>query len=294
MGQIIGFIIILALITGGLVSTGADPVLAALPFELALIGGAALATLLIANAPAIALDAVRGLGLAVRGSRWRRDDHADLLATLHGLLSVQRRSGAVGLERALENPAEAPLFQGATRLLQDTDALAQLTDGLRLLGLGQAGAARIGEQMSRALAAAHHRRMQAVGALQTMADALPALGIVAAVLGIMKTMSAIDQSDAVIGAMIATALLGTFLGVFLAYGLVGPLANRFGQVVEEELLAMEVIEAALAAAADGAAPRLAVETARACLPAALRPADDELEARLSAAPVLTLPARNAA
>ncbi len=294
MGQVIGFIIILALIAGGLYSTGAEPVLAALPFELALIGGAAFATLLIANAPAIALDAVRGLGLAVRGSRWRAGDHADLLAVLHRLLSAQRRGGAVGIEADLDAPATSPLFEAAPRLLGDAEALSLLTDGLRLIGLGQAGADRVPDQLSRTISSIHHRRMQAVAALQTVADALPALGIVAAVLGIMKTMSAIDQSDAVIGAMIATALLGTFLGVFLAYGLLGPLANRFGQVVEEELLAMDVIEAALVAAAGGAAPRLAVETARASLPASLRPDEAALDRRLDTAAILRGPAAKAA
>ncbi|MEM7766086.1 MAG: MotA/TolQ/ExbB proton channel family protein [Pseudomonadota bacterium] len=294
MSQIAGFILILALITMGLVSTGATAVLTALPFELALIGGAAFATLLIGNAPAISWEALRGLALAVTGSRWRRADHAALLAVLHRALTLHRKKGALGLEADLEDPENSALFQAAPRLLKDADARTQLCEALRLMGMGQGGVARVDDQLQRAIDTTHHRRMQAVSALQTVADALPALGIVAAVLGIIKTMTAIDESDAVIGAMIATALLGTFLGVFLAYGLVGPLANRFGQVVEEELGALEVIAVAVSAVASGSPPRVAVETARTSLPPALRPSDADMDGRLHEAAPLHLVRKSAA
>ncbi|MEM0985352.1 MAG: MotA/TolQ/ExbB proton channel family protein [Pseudomonadota bacterium] len=286
MGQIIGFLLMLALITGGVISTGATPVLAALPFELGLIGGTALAALLIGNAPSIAGDALRGLGLAVTGSRWKRADFTALLGALHGTLTLVRRGGAPAIDAVFEAPEGSEMLRRATRLLEDRDAMNLLEESARHLAAGSLDrpmqAHQLADQMQRTVAAAHHRRMQAVGALQSMADALPALGIVAAVLGIIKTMTAIDESEAVIGAMIATALLGTFLGVFLAYGLVGPLANRFAQVVDEELLALDVIEAVISAAAGGSAPRLAIEAGRNALPLALRPDDAAIDAALSA------------
>jgi len=281
MSQLIGFFIVIALIAGGLVSTGADAVIAALPFELALIGGAALGTLLIGNAPSVTREALKGMALAITGGRWRREDYAALLGLLHRLIVTQRRGGALALEADIETPSASPVFAKVPRLLADTDALAQLCDAFRLRAMGRADAGQLEEQLYRSIDQASARRMRAVGALQTVADALPALGIVAAVLGIIKTMAAIDQSNAVIGAMIATALLGTFLGVFLAYGLVGPLANRFEQVIEEELAAMEVIALALTADARGEPPRVAMETARMAIPPALQPSAADVDAALS-------------
>ena len=275
MTQIAGLFLLAALIVGAFATIGAEPVLAALPFELALIGGTALATLLIANSRDTVVAALTGLGHAIRGSRWTRAAHGDLLAVLVALLSRLRREGPIALEAELEEPAGAPMFQQAPQLRADGRVLGFLVEVARHHALpgGQTVASDQVRLLRQRLIADRRRAAQA---LHAVADALPALGIVAAVLGIIKTMGAIDQSTEVIGTMIATALLGTFLGVFLSYGLVGPLAARFEQVIEEDARALDVIAAAFEGHARGLSPSLAGEFARTPLPPHLRPDPTEL------------------
>ena len=281
--QLVGLVLVLVLVTGGLLAAGSPAVFATLPMELALIGGAALGTLLIANSADTARQAVVGLGRALLGGRWRKRDHCDLLVLLHEVLRRIRRSGHVGIEADIEHPEGSELFNRAPQLMRDPPARALLCDTVRLMGMDFLDARMTGQQMDQAIDAAVGQRMRAVGALQAMADALPAFGIVAAVLGIIKTLGAIDQSTAVIGAMIASALMGTFLGVFLAYGLVSPLANRFAEVIEEEAVAMDLIRTVLSAHVDGRAPAAAVEAGRSLLPATLQPTPEDMNHAIQAA-----------
>jgi len=277
MTQILGFVLILALIVAGLAATGADAVLTALPFELMFIAGTAAATLLIANDATTARAARPGLVRAVRGPRWQATDHRDLLAVLHELSRRVRRTGHVAVEADIEAPADSRLLQSAPQLQADQDALALLCSALRVMAIDLSDGRRASEQMARTIDQVMERRMRAARALHTLADALPALGIVAAVLGIVKTMTAIDESTAVIGAMIASALLGTFLGVFLAYGLVGPMAARLSQIIEEDGAALEVIEVFLNAHTEGASPAICSELARSAIPAQHLPAAEDLD-----------------
>lgn len=283
MPQLLGFVLVLALVTGALVSVSAGPVLAALPWELALIGGTALGTLLIANGPDVSRGALVGLWLAIRGPRWREADFTALLVVLSDLMRRARQGGVIAIEADIETPAESDTIQRAPRLVADRQACRTLCDAFRLMALDPSRPERVDLHLERSLEQAGLARMRPVQALHTVADALPALGIVAAVLGIIKTMGAIDQSTAIIGAMIATALMGTFLGVFLAYGLVGPLATRFGQVVERELVALEVIAAAVSAHARGTPPSVAIELARSVIPVDAQPPAGRLDHALQAA-----------
>ncbi|MEO0466854.1 MAG: motility-associated protein [Pseudomonadota bacterium] len=276
MTQLLGFILILGLVIAGLAATGAQAVLSALPFELMFIGGTALATLLIANDKATAWAAISGLGRAVRGPQWTKTDYQDLLGVLHELSRRLRRGGHVAIETDVETPEDSPLIQSAPKLAADTDALAVLSSALRLMAIDLSNSQRAREQMARGIQQILDRRMRAASALHTLADALPALGIVAAVLGIVKTMTAIDESTAVIGVMIASALLGTFLGVFLAYGLVGPLAARLSQIIEEDGAALDVIEVFLNAHSDGALPGVCAELALSAIPPHLAPEPDQI------------------
>ena len=277
MTQIAGFFIVILVIGLGLLATGADGVLAALPFELMLIGGAAIGTLLIGNSPRVALSAMAGFGAAIRGSRWGREDYADLLSVLHELSRRVRRGGHVAIEADIEDPQNSALMARAPRLLSDTAACTLTCEAFRLMAMDLSDGKRAEAQMDRTVEVTAADRMRPVGALHTLADALPALGIVAAVLGIIKTMTAIDQSTAIIGAMIASALLGTFLGVFLAYGLVGPIASRYGQIVEEELAAMDVIRSFISAHLAGAPAGVALDIARAAIPPSVQPELSQLE-----------------
>lgn len=271
MLQFAGLVIVMLLIGGGLVLTGGPAALRALPFELALIGGAAIGTVLLGNSPDVAREAFSGFLRAFKGSKWKKADYADLFALTGGLMRDARRRGFVAIEADIEVPEESARFAAAPRILEDAPARSLICDAFRLMALDLSDPQRADQRMAEAIDGHLERRMKAVGALQTLADALPALGIVAAVLGIIRTMGSIDQEPAILGAMIGAALLGTFLGVFLAYGLVGPIAARYGQVVEEEAMFLDTIRTLLRNFAEGASPALALEMARTTLPPGLQP-----------------------
>jgi chemotaxis protein MotA len=281
--QLIGLVLVIALVFGGLVFTGGHMAMEALPLELALIGGAAVGTLVIGNSPAVAREAGAGVLKAFTGSKWTRDDYQSLLVLLGTLMRKARRGGFVSIESDIEDPLNSATF-AASPTLRDDDATRNLIcDAFRLMALDLSDPARAEAHMGEAIRQTLDRRMKAVAALHTVADALPALGIVAAVLGIIRTMGSIDQSPAVLGAMIGSALLGTFLGVFLAYGVVGPLAARFGQVVEDEAVMLDTARNTLAAFGSGIQPGICVELGRAAIPAELRPDAEALDRAQTAA-----------
>ncbi len=283
MTQFLGLLIVVLVVFGGLMASGGPAVLAALPLELGLICGAGLGTLMIGNSPGTARAALAGFAAALKGPKWQREDYSALLVTLHELTRRARKGGIIAIEDDIEAPAASELFQANPRLLADQDACDLICDSFRLLALDPSTRDGIDAQIDETVSTVVHERHRAVGALNTLADALPALGIVAAVLGIIKTMGVIDQSPAILGEMIAAALLGTFLGVFLAYGIVGPIATRFGQIVEEETQYLDQIRLVLSGYAKGLAPRTAIEIARAHLPVNLRPAMDGMDQDISAA-----------
>lgn len=283
MPQLIGLILVIALVFGGLALTGGRSVLHALPMELALIGGAALGTLLIGNTLSVAQAALYGFVSAFRGARWSRHDYTELLTLLSTLMRKARRGGFIAIEADIETPDASATFQSAPAVLADRGATLMICDAFRLMALDLSDARRAEDSMTRTLELNVDQRMKAVSALHTMADALPALGIVVAVLGIIRSMGAIDQSPAILGGMIATALLGTFLGVFLAYGIVGPVAARFGQIVEEEAQFLDTIRTVLSAYGQGLAPGVAIEMGRAAIPAAVQPDSETLEHAITAA-----------
>lgn len=283
MIQVIGFVIVMAVVFGGLMMSGGPAIMSALPFELALICGAAFGTLLIGNAPSVVRRAIGGFGVSIRGPKWKKADYTAMLQTLHELTRRARRGGIIAIEADIEAPKDSAVFQSNPRLLADDAATGLICDSFRLMALDPSAQANADIRIGETIAGIVEERQRAVGALHTLADALPALGIVAAVLGIIKTMGVIDQSPAILGAMIAAALLGTFLGVFLAYGLVGPVATRFGQVIEEEALYLDTIRNVISSYAEGLAPRTAVELARSALPLHLRPEITDMDQALTAA-----------
>lgn len=290
MFQLLGLLVVVAVIIGALIFSGSPAIMEALPFEIALIGGAAIGTLLIGNSPRVAGEAVKGMWKAITGPKWTRDDYTDLLTGMNELIRRARRGGIVSIEADIEEPHASPIFQNRPRLLSDDAARDLITDSFRLLSLNPGGKSPLQAHLSDAMSTIANARHRAVTALNTLADALPALGIVAAVLGIIKTMGVIDQSPEVLGPMIATALLGTFLGVFLAYGLVGPLAARFGEVIDEEMRYLDTICTLLTAYDDGHPPATAIELARSGLPPHLRPGLDALDTSMSTVQSLPRPA----
>lgn len=282
MIQVLGLITLVILVFGALLSAGSG-IMHALPLELTLIVGAAFGTLVIGNAPSVTAEALSGFWKTIRGSKWKQQDFVDLLILLHNLTRRARQGGLVAIEGDIERPESASSFQAAPRLLADKGVRSFICDTLRLMALDPSDHKRAEMMMTRSIERHVDTRMRAVSALHTVADALPALGIVAAVIGIIRTMTMIDQAPSVVGSLMAAALLGTFLGVFLAYGVVGPIATRFGQIVEEEEDLLQAAHAVLSAFASGVAPLTAIELGRLEAPESLHVTPDIISQALQKA-----------
>jgi chemotaxis protein MotA len=231
----------------------------------------------------VTAEALSGFWKVVRGAKWKQSDYVSLLVLLHGLTRRARQGGLIAIEDDIERPDEAQTFKAVPRILADKPTTALICDTFRLMALDLSNTRRANEAMERSIERHYETRMRAVNALHTVADALPALGIVAAVIGIIRTMGVIDQAPSVVGAMMAAALLGTFLGVFLAYGLVGPVATRFGQIIEEEERFLQTVRAVLSAYGEGLAPLTAIELGRAEVPDDIEISADDLARVLQAA-----------
>jgi len=273
------FAFLLACVFGSYVASGGSigVLTEALPFEMWTIGGAAVASFIMANSMH---DVKHFLGVAkkiVAGAAFRKGDYIDLLSLLYFLCRVANTKGNMALEAHIEKPEESPVFQKYPKILANHHASGIICDYLRMVGMNADDPNQIEDVMARELKKTLAEELHGAHALQNMADGLPALGIVAAVLGVIKTMSHIDQPPAVLGAMIGGALCGTFLGVLLAYGMAGPLASRLRTVVEEEAKYYEVIRAVLVTHLHGNAPQVSIESGRKMVPNEHMPTFQELE-----------------
>ena len=281
---LVGIAIVFVMVFGGYLAAGGKMaiILAALPFEMIMIGGAALGAFLIGNSLPAIKHTVRDLAKVFKGPRWRADDYRDLLCLLSELLRLGRQD-AVALEEHIETPGDSSIFAGYPRILADAEAVALICDTLRAGSMNyddphqveEVLEARMSENLQHALHPSH--------AMQTMADSLPALGIVAAVLGVIKTMGSIDQPPEVLGRLIAGALVGTFLGVFLAYGLVGPFAVRLRAIAEEDAAFYGLIRQVLVANLHAHPTNICIEVGRQNTPTHIRPSFSDLEEALRAA-----------
>lgn len=277
----VGMFVTMAMVFGGYILAGGKMgvITHALPFEMMMIMGAAIGSYLLSNDGHVLKHTVGGLVQAFKGPKWKESDHQDVLCLMYQLLRIAREN-PVALEQHIEHPEESTIFAAYPRLLADHDVVSLISDTLRSISLNYDDPYQVEEMISRRLAIMREERVHVPHALQTMADALPALGIVAAVLGVIKTMSSIDQPPEVLGKMIGGALVGTFLGVFLAYGFVAPLANRLGVVVKQDLGFYEVIKSVLIAGLHQHATNLCVEVGRQAIPEHVRPSFDTLETAL--------------
>jgi chemotaxis protein MotA len=273
------FVFLLACVFGSyIVSGGSIDVLAeALPFEMWTIGGAALASFAMANSMHDLKHSTAGFKKIFTGAAFSRIDYVDLLSLLYFLVRLASTKGNMALEPHIEKPEESAAFQKFPKVLANRFACAMICDYLRMVGMNADDPNQIEDVMARELKKTLNEELHGAHALQTMADALPALGIVAAVLGVIKTMSHIDRPPAILGAMIGSALCGTFLGVLLAYGLAGPFASRLKSVIEEEAKYYEVIRAVLVTHLHGNAPQVSVESGRKMVPNEHMPSFLELE-----------------
>jgi len=284
--QIIGIVLLFALVFGSFIISGGNMgvILEALPHEMMAIGGAGTAAFLISNSMTVIKATGGGMAKVFAGPKWKAADYRDLLSLLFLLTKMMKSKGVIALESHIERPTESTIFSRFPKVMKDHFAVDFICDTLRMMTMNLEDPHQVEDAMEKQLEKHHHEALAPAGALQTLADGLPALGIVAAVLGVIKTMGSITEPPAVLGAMIGGALVGTFLGVFLAYGLVGPFATRLQAVVDEEASYYRIIQAVLVAHLHGNAAQVSVEIGRGNVPSGAQPSFLELEEALGAIP----------
>lgn len=266
MLAIVGIIVLIVMVFGGFAFTGGNlgPVLHALPHEMLIIGGAGVGALIIGNS----VNDLKGLGSGVakvfKGPQYGKQDYLDCIFLVSKLMKMLKVEGPVAVEPHIEAPESSALFAEYPKLMKDSMLIHLITDTLRLVVVssGTLEPHAVEDVMDNAIKSHHHHNLKAAEGLQGLADALPALGIVAAVLGVVKTMGSIDKPPAILGGMIGSALVGTFLGVLLAYGLVGPFANRSKDVITADATIYEVVKQIIIASLHGHPQPLVIEAAR--------------------------------
>lgn len=281
MIAIVGIVIVLVMVFGGYLAAGGKftLIIKALPYELTMIGGAAIGAFVVGNDVAGIKHTLKETGKIFKGPKWKPADYKDLLCLLFELIRLQRQN-AVALEEHIENPDSSAIFQRYPKILKDHEAVELICDTLRAASMNYDDPHQVEEVLEKRLEALEHHALHPSHALQTMADGLPALGIVAAVLGVIKTMGSIDQPPEVLGKLIGGALVGTFLGVFLAYGIVGPFANKLKGIVEDEMHFYRLIREVLVANLHSHATNICIEVGRQNTPGHNRPTFSQLEEAL--------------
>lgn len=283
MFGMIGIAVIFIMVFGGYMLAGGKMgiIMKALPFEMIMIGGAALGAFLLSNDLATVKATGRDIGKVFKGPKWKPQDYRDLLCLLFELVRIAR-SSPIALEEHVENPHESTVFGKYPKIQHDHEAVDLICDTLRAASMNYDDPHQVEEVLEKRLEASHHHALVPSHALQSMADALPALGIVAAVLGVIKTMGSIDQPPEILGKMIGGALVGTFLGVFLAYGIVGPFAARVKAVIEEDAHFFALIREVLIANLHAHPTNICIEVGRQNTPHHIRPSFNEVEQALRA------------
>lgn len=272
----IGVAVLLVMVFGGFVITGGalGPVIEAVPHEMLIIGGAAVGATIAGNSKKELMALGRGISKIFKGPRYGKQDFLNAIFLVSRLMKMLRTDGPVAVEPHIEEPETSAIFAEYPNLLADQTLVHLICDTLRLVVIssGTLNPHAVEEVMDNALKTHHQETIQPADTLQNLADALPALGIVAAVLGVVKTMGSIDQPPTILGAMIGSALVGTFLGVLLAYGIVGPFANRARQVIEDDAAIYHVVKQIIIASLHGHPLPLVIEAARSGIGHANQPA----------------------
>ena len=277
---IIGFLVVILSVVGGYIASHGK--LAALwqPFELVIIGGAAFGAFLVSTPMKTVKETFSAAIGTLKGPRYQRQDYLDVLSLLYELLNKARRDGFMSLEEHVENPTNSPLFANYPKVMADHHLLDFITDCLRLMIGSNIEPHELEPLLELELEKHHHEVMAPSHALTKVADGLPGFGIVAAVLGIVITMGSIGGDIAEVGAHVAAALVGTFLGILLAYGFIGPLATAMEARAEQDARIYESVKTALLACLRGYNPKIALEFARKTVPSNLRPGFSEFEQHL--------------
>jgi chemotaxis protein MotA len=281
MVGVIGIITVFVMVFGGYLAAGGKMgiILKSLPFEMTMIIGAAVGAFLISNSTSEIKHTIKDLGKVFKGPKWKPEDYKDLLCMLFELIRLARQN-PVAIEEHIEAPESSSIFSCYPKIKSDKEAIALICDTMRSASMNYDDPHQVEEVLEKRMDANLHHAMHSSHALQTVADGLPALGIVAAVLGVIKTMASIDQPPEVLGKLIGGALVGTFLGVFLAYGMVGPFASKIKTVVEEDAHFYRLIREVLISNLHNHATNICIEVGRQNTPSNTRPSFSDLEVAL--------------
>lgn len=281
MLQIIGTLVVLGSTTVGFLWAGGHLLALWHPTEILIILGGALGAFLIGNPIKVVKTAFKDALSLPKGPRYKREDYLALLTLMYEILSKMRKEGVMSIEKEIENPHQSQLFKKYPRIVADHHMLEFITDCLRLISGGNMDPHELESLLEYELETHHKEAHESSHAVQKVSDALPGFGIVAAVLGIVNTMGALDGADtALIGHKVGAALVGTFLGILVAYGIVGPIASALEHRAHEEGKAFEVVKMALIASVRGYAPPVAIEFSRKLLFSDVRPTFADLETHL--------------
>ena len=280
---IIGYVIVMASVFGGFALAGGHLGALLQPVEVLMIVGAAFGAFVCGNSVKSVKATLGALPGLLKGSKYTKSLYMELMSLLYEILNKVRKEGLMSIERDIENPKESALFAKYPKVASDHHLLEFMTDYLRLMVSGNMNAFEIENLMDHEIETHHHEAEEPGHIIQKIADGLPAFGIVAAVMGVVHTMASVGLPPAELGKLIANALVGTFLGILLAYGVVGPLANLLEQRAQESSKILQCIKVTLLATLNGYAPSIAIEFGRKVLYSAERPTFSELEGHVKGA-----------
>ena len=277
MFSIIGILVVFGAVVGGFLMEKGSLLVLLQPAELVIIAGAALGTVLVGNPPYILKSILGGVMGVFTGSSFTRQRYLDTLKMLYDLFNLARRGGLAAIETDIEEPSKSKVFTAYPAVIKDHHVRNFICDTLRTASAGTVEPFDIDQMMELDMEVHHHDSSQPVAALSTVADSLPGLGIVAAVLGVVITMGALGGPPEEIGHHVAAALVGTFLGILMCYGLLGPIAGNMSKTADDENAYYHVLRVCMMAVIKGLAPILAVEVGRRAVPGHVRPSFQELE-----------------
>lgn len=281
---IIGLVVVLGSVIGGYMAGGGHLGVLWQPFEFLIIFGAGIGAFVVATGGPVLKLASGSIMKAITGAKYKRDDFLELMGVLYAVFRLAKTKGDLALESHVEKPDESTLFQNFPKFSGDHHAVEFLCDYLRLITLGTSNAHEVESVMDAELEIHHNELHTAQAALQTLADSFPALGIVAAVLGVIHTMGSITEPPEVLGHLIGGALVGTFAGILISYGIAAPIASAVGNAFSAESHYMMAIKAGIIGHMQGYAPQVSVEFARKSLASGMRPSFAEVEEMLQNVP----------
>lgn len=279
---IVGLVIVFGSVVGGYLGAGGHLGVLFQPFEFVIIFGAAIGAFLIANPLPIVIGTLKSIGPLLKGSSFKKESYLELLSMLFAIFKLAKTKGDLALESHIDNPEESVLFGAYPGFMKHHHALEFICDNLRIFTLGGGSPHELEAAMDAELEAMHAEQHGITAAVTTMSDAMPALGIVAAVLGVIHTMGSIAEPPEVLGHLIGAALVGTFSGILFAYGMVGPIAKSLENVFAAEATYLNCIKTGLIAYRQGYAPQVCVEFARKTLQGSVKPSFQEIDEALQA------------